>query len=94
MNRKGPWEGYPRQTVNARCLLPGFLCAHIFIERERERERKRRLGTWQHLNDMGTTLSWRNRSIDPDRLSCLESFPIQKLLIFLILSLSINVEKV
>ena len=36
MNRKGPWEGYRRQTVSARCLLPGFLCAHIFIERERK----------------------------------------------------------
>ena len=31
MNRKGPWEGYSRL---ARCLLPAFLCAHIFIERE------------------------------------------------------------
>ena len=27
MNRKGPLEGY-------RCLLPPFLCAHIFIKRE------------------------------------------------------------
>ena len=26
MNRKEPWEGY--------YLLPAFLCAHIFIERE------------------------------------------------------------
>ena len=34
MNRKGPWEGY-------RQLLPAFLWAHIFIERER------RLGTRQ-----------------------------------------------
>ena len=31
MNCKGPWEGYK----TARCLLPAFLCAHIFIERER-----------------------------------------------------------
>ena len=28
MNRKGPWEG------NARYLLPVFLFAYIFIERE------------------------------------------------------------
>ena len=36
MNRKGPWEGYRRQAKRrlARCLLPAFLCAHIFIERE------------------------------------------------------------
>ena len=27
MNRKKPWEGYS-------CLLPAFLFAHIFIERE------------------------------------------------------------
>ena len=31
MNRKGPWEGYSRL---ARCLLPAFLWAHIFIKRE------------------------------------------------------------
>ena len=36
MNRKGPWEGYRRQAKRrlARCLLPAFLCAHIFIDRE------------------------------------------------------------
>ena len=37
MNRKGPWEGYRRQAKQAglaRCLLPAFLCAHIFIGRE------------------------------------------------------------
>ena len=36
MNCKGPWEGYRRQAKRrlARCLLPAFLCAHIFIERE------------------------------------------------------------
>ena len=36
MNRKGPWEGYRRQAKRhlARCLLPAFLCAHIFIKRE------------------------------------------------------------
>ena len=36
MDRKGPWEGYRRQAKRrpARCLLPAFLCAHIFIERE------------------------------------------------------------
>ena len=36
MNRKGPWEGYRRQANRrlARCLLPAFLCAYIFIERE------------------------------------------------------------
>ena len=36
MNRKGPWEGYRRQAKRrlARCLLPAFLCAHIFVERE------------------------------------------------------------
>ena len=36
MNRKGPWEGYRRQAKRrlARCLLPAFLCAHIFIERK------------------------------------------------------------
>ena len=36
MNRKGPWEGYRRQARRrlARCLLPAFLSAHIFIERE------------------------------------------------------------
>ena len=45
MNRKGPWEGYRRQAKRrlAHCLLPSFLCAHIFIERERER----RLGSRQ-----------------------------------------------
>ena len=37
MNRKGPWEGYRRQAMRrlAHCLLPAFLCPHIFIERER-----------------------------------------------------------
>ena len=36
MNHKGPWEGYKRQAKRrlARCLLPAFLCAHIFIKRE------------------------------------------------------------
>ena len=36
MNRKGPWEEYRRQAKRrlARCLLPAFLCAHIFIKRE------------------------------------------------------------
>ena len=36
MNRKRPWEGYRQQAKRrlARCLLPTFLCAHIFIERE------------------------------------------------------------
>ena len=36
MNRKGPWEGYKRQAKQrlVRCLLPAFLCAHIFIEGE------------------------------------------------------------
>ena len=36
MNRKGPWEGYRRQAKRrlARCLLPAFLCPHIFFERE------------------------------------------------------------
>ena len=36
MNRKEPWEGYRRQAKRrlARCLLPAFLCAHIFIKRE------------------------------------------------------------
>ena len=36
MNRKGPWERYRRQVKRrlARCLLPAFLCAHIFIKRE------------------------------------------------------------
>ena len=36
MNRKRPWEGYRQQEKRrlARCLLPAFLCAHIFIERE------------------------------------------------------------
>ena len=36
MNRKRPWEGYRLQEKRrlARCLLPAFLCAHIFIERE------------------------------------------------------------
>ena len=36
MNRKGPWEGYRRQAKRrlARCLLPAFLCAHIFIKGE------------------------------------------------------------
>ena len=36
MNRKRPWEGYRRKAKRrlARCLLPAFLCAHIFIERE------------------------------------------------------------
>ena len=36
MNRKRPWEGYRQQAKRrlARCLLPAFLCAHIFIERE------------------------------------------------------------
>ena len=36
MNRKGPWEGYRRRAKqrHARCLLPAFLCAHIFVERE------------------------------------------------------------
>ena len=36
MNHKGPWEGYRRQAKRrlARCLLPAFLCAQIFIERE------------------------------------------------------------
>ena len=37
MNRKEPWEGYRRQAKlkgEARCLLPAFLCAHIFIKRE------------------------------------------------------------
>ena len=36
MNRKGPWEGYWRQAKRrlACCLLPAFLCAHIFIKRE------------------------------------------------------------
>ena len=34
MNRRtGPWEGY-RWQGEARCLLPAFLCAHIFVERE------------------------------------------------------------
>ena len=34
MNRKGPWEGYRRQAKRrlARCVLPAFLCAHIFRE--------------------------------------------------------------
>ena len=34
MNRKGPWEGYRRQARRrlARCVLPAFLCAHIFRE--------------------------------------------------------------
>ena len=43
MNRKRPWEGYRQQAKRrlARCLLPAFLCVHIFIERER------RLGTRQ-----------------------------------------------
>ena len=38
MNRKGPWEGYRRQAKRrlAHCILPAFLCAHVFIERERE----------------------------------------------------------
>ena len=35
MNRKGPWEGYRRQAKPAaRCLLPAFLCGHIFNKRE------------------------------------------------------------
>ena len=36
MNRKRPWQGYRRRAKCrlARCLLPAFLCAHIFIERE------------------------------------------------------------
>ena len=34
MARKGAWEGYRR-------LLPAFLCAHIFIDRERGGERGR-----------------------------------------------------
>ena len=43
MNRKRPWEGYRQQAKRrlVRCLLPAFLCVHIFIERER------RLGTRQ-----------------------------------------------
>ena len=47
MSRKGPWEGYRRLAKRrlARCLLPAFLCTHIFIEREREKER--RLGSRQ-----------------------------------------------
>ena len=38
MNRKGPWEGYRRQAKRRlpHCLLPSFLCPHIFIERERD----------------------------------------------------------
>ena len=42
MNRKGPWEGYRQQAKRrlARCLLPAFLCAHIFIERERRLGRR------------------------------------------------------
>ena len=36
MNRKGKCEGYRRQAKRrlARCLLPAFLCTHIFIKRE------------------------------------------------------------
>ena len=37
MNRKGPWEGYRQQAkpkAKPRCVLPAFLCAHIFIKRE------------------------------------------------------------
>ena len=36
MIRKGPWEGYRRQAKRrlAHCLLPAFLCAHIFMKRE------------------------------------------------------------
>ena len=36
MNHKGPWEGYRRQAKRrlARCLLPAFLCVHMFMERE------------------------------------------------------------
>ena len=59
MNRKGPWEGYGRQAKRrlARCLIPAFLCAHIFIKREtsgyeavlgtREREKRENLWTLQ-----------------------------------------------
>ena len=38
MSRKEPWEGYRRQAKHrlAHCLLPAFLCAYMFIERERE----------------------------------------------------------
>ena len=42
--RKGPWEG---ETRLIRSLLPAFLQAQVFIERERERERERCLGTRQ-----------------------------------------------
>ena len=67
-----------KQTADGKRLLsPSRLPLRAHWERER------RLGTRQHLNDMGTRLSQPNRSIDPDRLSCLESFPTQKLLIFL-----------
>ena len=36
MNRKELWEASGRRAKRrlARCLLPAFLCAHIFIERE------------------------------------------------------------
>ena len=36
MNRKELWETSGRRAKRrlARCLLPAFLCAHIFIERE------------------------------------------------------------
>ena len=38
MSRKGPWDwgtdGRRSARRLARCLLPVFLCAHIFIDRE------------------------------------------------------------
>ena len=57
MNRKGPWEG------NARYLLPVFLFAHIFIERER------RLGTRQFLG----LLSWRQGEVLENELRNVEA---------------------
>ena len=50
MNRKGPWEGYI-------CLLPAFLCAHIFISRERH------LGTRQGVSHMEPDLSLPQRPL-------------------------------
>ena len=49
MNRKGPWEGYRRQAKRrlARCLLPAFLCAHIFIKRETSGYEAVKNGYWQ-----------------------------------------------
>ena len=49
INRKGPWEGYERQAKRclARCFLPAFLFANIFIERETSGYEAEITGYWQ-----------------------------------------------